>query len=272
MRLIDSHCHLHNTDYSEGKEAVLERARAAGVDRVICIGTDLEDSRLAKQFAEAHEGVFATIGAHPHDVHDNDTSAEKIKSVGQLAALCGTKTVAVGEIGLDYHYKPYNRAAQIELFERQLQLAAYLDLPVVFHVREAYQDFWPVVDGFKDIRGVLHSFSDGLANLEEGLKRGFYVGINGIATYTKTPEQAEAFQHIPLERLLLETDAPYLTPSSLRGTMNEPANVGLVFEWAAKHFADMSPSEVAATATKNTEELFNLNARERSPEPTEPTS
>ncbi|MDR0397597.1 MAG: TatD family hydrolase [Candidatus Nomurabacteria bacterium] len=263
MRLVDSHCHLHSTDYDDGQESVLERARAAGVDRVVCVGTDLEDSKLAVKFAAEHEGVFATIGAHPHDVRDNDKSAEKLEDIDQLLGLKTPKTVAVGEIGLDYHFKPYSREAQIQLFERQLQIARELDLPIVFHVREAYEDFWPVVDNFKGIRGVLHSFSDGLAALNEGLKRGFYIGINGIVTYRKTPEQAEAFANIPLEKMMLETDAPYLTPSSLHGTVNEPANVGLVFEWAAKHFANMSPADVANTTTKNTEELFNLNARER---------
>jgi TatD DNase family protein len=261
--LIDSHCHLHSTNYIEGKEAVLERARAVGVNRLVCIGTDVEDSKLAARFAAQHKGVFAAIGAHPHDVRDNDKSAEKIKNIDELASLIAPKIVAIGEIGLDYHFKLYNREAQIELFERQLQLARDLNLPVVFHVREAFDDFWPIVDNFVGVKGVLHSFSDNLENLQKGLQRDFYVGVNGIAAYKKTPEQAEAFNNIPIEKMMLETDAPYLTPSSLRGTMNEPANVGLVFEWAAKHFAKMLPEEVAATTTKNTEELFNLNARER---------
>ncbi|MDR0591175.1 MAG: TatD family hydrolase [Candidatus Nomurabacteria bacterium] len=262
LRLVDSHCHLHSTDYPEGKETVLERAWAAGVTKVICIGTGLEDSKLAVEFAAAHEGVFATIGAHPHDIDDQDTSGQQIKDIDQLASLNGPKTVAVGEVGLDYHYQPYDRQAQIRLFEQQLQLAKDLNLPVVFHVREAYDDFWPVVDGFSGLKGVLHSFSDNLDNLEKGLGRGFYVGLNGIVTYKKTPEQAEAFANVPLDRILLETDAPYLTPSAKRGIMNEPTYVGLILEWVAKH-RERSLTEVADITTKNTEELFNLNAREQ---------
>ncbi|MDR1033071.1 MAG: TatD family hydrolase [Candidatus Nomurabacteria bacterium] len=305
MNLIDTHCHIHSADYPLDSEAVLKRAQAAGVNRVICIGTSLEDSRQAAEFASAHDGVYATVGIHPHEAaatlpqhtfsepvllerraNGDDQEAESPPALAGMEVLLGSdrldqavgeekvvqgkvakfnksNVVAIGEIGLDYHYKPYDRAAQIELFEQQLQLALNLDLPVVFHVREAFDDFWPVVDNFAGIRGVLHSFSDNLANLQQGLRRDFYIGVNGIVTYKKTPEQAEAFANIPLEKLLLETDSPYLTPSSLRGTMNEPTHVGLVFEWAAKHFANMSPEEVANTTTKNAEELFNLNERER---------
>jgi TatD DNase family protein len=227
-----------------------------GVDRLICVGTSLEDSKLAVQFANAHEGVFAAVGVHPHEVSNGPADLSSVLSASG-------KIVAIGEIGLDYHYQPYDREAQIELFEAQLQLARDYDLPVVFHVREAYADFWPVVDNFAGIRGVLHSFSDNLENLDNGLARDFFIGLNGIVTYKKTAEQAAAFAHVPLDKMLLETDAPYLTPSALRGTMNEPANVGLVFEWATKHCENKSPEEVAATTTKNAKELFNLNARER---------
>jgi TatD DNase family protein len=190
----------------------------------------------------------------------DDSGKDYVEELSVLTS--SSKLVAIGEVGLDYHYKPYDKKAQIELFEVQLQLARDVDLPVAFHVREAYEDFWPVVDNFPGIRGVLHSFSDNLKNLSKGLARGFYVGVNGIATYKKTPEQAEAFASVPLEKMLLETDAPYLTPSAKRGIMNEPTYVGLVLEWVAKH-CGKSPEEVATTTARNTEELFKLHERAR---------
>jgi TatD DNase family protein len=308
MRLIDTHCHIHSADYKLDPEETLARAREAGVDRLICVGTSLADSERAAQFAAAHDGVFAAIGVHPHETTERrgdksptirtkdtlnalDFSDADSKNPGGESCLRGErsgankslrvssergilsllrddsahKIVGIGEIGLDYHFKPYDREAQIALFEAQLQIASDHNLPVSFHVREAFDDFWGIIDNFPKIRGVLHSFTDKKPNVEQGLKRGFYFGVNGIATYPKPAWQTEALAAMPLERIVLETDSPYLTPSSLRGKINEPAYVELVFEWVRAHFPDKTPQEVADITTKNAEELFNLHDRSRTP-------
>lgn len=165
--------------------------------------------------------------------------------------------VAVGEIGLDYYYSHSQRNIQIEALQAQIEVALRHNLPVIFHIREAFDDFWPIFDGFHGIRGVLHSFTDTQENLEEGLKRGLFIGVNGISTFTKDKAQQAMFQNIPLEKLLLETDAPYLTPAPFRGTVNEPAFVREVAQHQAT-IRDMPFSEIAAVSTANAEALFAL--------------
>ncbi len=167
------------------------------------------------------------------------------------------KIVGVGEIGLDYFYDNSPREVQIRALEEQLQWAVDYNLPVSFHVREAYSDFWPVFDNFSGVRGVLHCFTDTAVTLEQALKRNLYIGVNGISTFTKDPEQQKMFAAIPLGHMLLETDAPFLTPRPLRGTINEPVYVVEV----AKHQANVknvSLDEIIAETTANTMNLFAL--------------
>ncbi len=256
--LIDTHCHIHARDYPLDAEEVLRNAREAGVTRVVCIGTDAEDSKRAVEFAEKHNGVYATVGVHP---------------AGRMPFLCGiggdkvgSKTVAVGEVGLDYHYKPYDREAQIRLFEEMLQMAVDAGLPVVFHVREAFEDFWPVVDGFlgRDLgklRGVVHGFSErskmATEYVEKALERGFYISLNGIATFSKDKDQMAAFAAVPQNRLMLETDAPYLAPPPFRGKPNQPAYVRGIAQFLADK-RGVSLEELARATTKNAEELFGF--------------
>ncbi|MDR2063733.1 MAG: TatD family hydrolase [Candidatus Nomurabacteria bacterium] len=253
--LIDTHCHIHSDDYPLDREEVLRGAFADGVERVVCIGTSLSDSRRAVSFAERHAGVYATVGIHPSE----DTGA--VAQVEGLKKLIKTsdraKMVAVGEIGLDYHYQPFDKAAQIRLFEAQLQLAVDFDLPVVFHVREAFSDTFAVIDNFSGLRGVLHSFTGNAAELAAGLRRGFYVSLNGIATFSKDKNQLETFDKVPMARLLLETDAPYLTPKPFRGRMNEPRYVKEVARWVADH-RGVELSEVEQVTSDNAIKLFNL--------------
>jgi len=226
---------------------------------MICIGTGMKDSQLAVKFAEKHEGVWATVGTHPHGERCTEECLvgidERIAVLKELAER--KKVVAIGEIGLDYHYKPCDRKVQIELFEAQLQMACDLRMPIVFHVREAYEDFFAVIDGFSGIRGVVHSFSDRVENLEGVLRRGLYVGVNGLATFTKDVTQLEAYDRIPLEKLLLETDAPYLTPAPYRGKMNEPAYVSLVARWVAKR-RSKTLDTIEVITTQNAKDLFEI--------------
>ena len=247
--LVDTHCHIHEADYPLDAGETLIRARAADVKKLICVGTSEKSSREAVEFASVHDNVFASIGVHPHDTKDG---------WGEIRTLVEAKRlVAVGEIGLDYFYTHSPRETQIKALEEQIDLALKHDLPIIFHVREAFDDFWPIFDNFHGIRGELHSFTDSTGNLEEGLKRGLFTGVNGISTFTKDKTQQEMFVSIPVKHMLFETDAPFLTPTPFRGKVNEPAFVRNVAEYHAK-LRGLSLEEIAATSTANATALFAL--------------
>ncbi len=249
--LIDSHCHIHDTKFfPDNREEVYKRAIAANTQMIV-VGTSEKDSIEAVEFAASHDGVWAVVGVHPHD------TKQGWESVEEFLKQKPERLVGIGEIGLDYFYDNSPRDVQIQALEEQLQWAVDYDLPVSFHVREAYADFWPVFDNFSGIRGVLHCFTDTAATLEQALKRNLYIGVNGISTFTKDTEQQKMFASIPLGHMLLETDAPFLTPSPLRGKINEPVNVVEV----AKHQAsvkNVSLDTVIAKTTANTINLFAL--------------
>jgi TatD DNase family protein len=248
--LVDTHCHIHESSYPLDAEAVMQRAKNAGVSQFICVGTSEKSSEEAVAFAGKHTNAYASIGVHPHDTKDG------WKGILSLAKM--PHVVAVGEIGLDYYYTHSPREVQIAALEEQLDFALGHNLPVIFHVRDAFDDFWPLFDNFSGLKGELHSFTDSVANLEEGLKRGLFIGVNGISTFTKDEKQQEMFQQVPLNRMLLETDAPFLTPTPLRGKINEPAFVKHVAEYhAAKR--SISLEEVAMQTTANARALFALS-------------
>lgn len=246
--LIDSHCHLHDREFYDADEAeeCLVRAREAGVKKIICIGTSDEDSLVAREFADGHTDVYWTYGVHP-----NETGRLGYGGKSEFTFSSDVRPAAIGEVGLDYHYEGYDREAQIRLFEQMLQLAVNNDLPVVFHVREAFADFLPVVRNFPGVRGVVHSFTDNKKVLKRILNETeFYVGVNGLATYSTLPLP-------PLERILLETDAPFLAPVPHRGETNEPAYVAEVAKWLAGRLG-VPVGEIAKITTDNTTELFGL--------------
>lgn len=250
MRLIDSHCHIHDTEFfGDKRQEVYERAVSADIG-MITVGTDERSSREAVEFAESHDQVWVAVGVHPHDTKDG------WMTIGELARS-SNKVVAIGEIGLDYFYNHSPRGVQIRGLEEQMQIALDNNLPISFHVREAFDDFWPILDNFTGIRGVLHSFTDSRVNAEAGLSRGLYVGINGISTFTKDQKQIELFTDIPLDKILLETDAPYLTPKPFRGKMNEVGYVELVGQWVAQS-KRLSFDDVASATAANTRALFSI--------------
>ena len=250
--LIDTHCHIHDKQYDFDAEQTLARARYAGVQKVIVIGTSSSDNLVAKEFADSHAGAYWSFGFHPSENPEGKSLLESNFSNSRdlFEKLDSGKLVAIGEIGLDYHYKPYDKKQQIKLFEQMLELAKKHNLPVIFHVREAFDDFWPIVDNAKIKHGVLHSFSDNKTNLEQALKRGFYIGTNGLVTFTDVPLP-------PLGHMLLETDAPYLTPRPFRGKINEPSYVKNIAEWVADKLK-VSLDTVADQTTANATKLFNL--------------
>ena len=270
MELTDSHCHIHEAVADLGfaseshkkwlaagrtdPDAIIEDAAAVGVTKMVCIGTTLNDSRQAIKFVADRPGLWATIGIHPHEAADHLAN----ESWADFAALAtAPKVVAVGEIGLDYFYDHSPRDQQIELLHKQLQLAIEHNLPVCFHVRDAFQDFWPIFDQYQGLRGVMHSFTDNQANLDEALRRGLYVGVNGIVTFAKDPAQLAVYKAIPKDRLLVETDAPYLTPAPYRGTICEPKHVRVTAEFLAQLRSE-NFAELAATTSQNAARLFGL--------------
>lgn len=276
--LIDSHCHLHDQEFftPEQAEEFLQLAKDANVRQIICIGTDPQDSLQAGRFALAHANVFWTYGVHPEHAGKADVDLLAIKTtlsqefaeftsedmaefpsqrpenVSYFTANCKQKLVAIGEIGLDYHYEGYSREAQIRLFEQMLQLARNLKLPVSLHIREAFTDAWPVLDNFSEIKGVVHSFTGSKKDLREALNRDFCIGVNGLATYT-TPALP------PLEKMVLETDAPFLTPVPFRGTikLNQPAYVREIADYLAEKMG-VATVNIAEQTTKNARQLFKL--------------
>ena len=246
---VDTHCHIHEAHFYEAdREAVYERAQQTGV-KMICIGTDETFSRQAVEFVAVHDNTWATVGVHPHDAQ---------KGWGDIARILAekpSKVVGIGEIGLDYFYENSPRDIQVKAFEEQLQLAVDYNLPVSFHVRDAFVDFWPILANFRGIRGVLHSFTDTMSNLEKGLSEGLYIGLNGISTFTKDEKQRKMFDSVPLEHMLLETDAPFLTPAPHRGKVNEPAFVRHVAEYHANR-RGVELEHLARVTTANASSLF----------------
>ena len=218
MAWADHHCHL---PAGEAAAAVIADARAAGVEVLINVGTDVEDSGRALAVAEAHDGVWATAGVHPH---------EASSGIDGLEPLIGRpEVVAVGEAGLDYHYDHSPRPVQRRVFAAQVELANRHDLPLVVHSRSAWDDTLAVLDreGMPS-RTVMHCFTGGRHEAEECLRRGAVLSFSGIVTFPKAPEVRDAARACPLDRLLVETDSPYLAPVPHRGRRNRPALVGVV--------------------------------------------
>lgn len=245
---VDTHCHIHEAKYPDASGA-LERARQAGVGKLVCVGTDNATSEEAAMFAQNHEDVYFSVGAHPHDAKDG------YDRVAELAKKRSEKLVAVGEIGLDYFYTHSPREVQIAVFEGQLQLALDCNLPVIFHVREAFDDFWPIFRNFSGIRGVLHSFTDDISNMEKGISEGLCIGVNGISTFAR--DKKAMWDQIPLERMVLETDAPFLTPVPHRGKVNEPAFVRNVAEYHADR-RGVELEHLARVTSANALTLFGI--------------
>ena len=252
MHLTDSHAHLDFAQFDTDRDAVIARAREAGLVAILNVGTDLASSKAAVALAEKHDFIYAAVGFHPHD-------AKRVNArvLDQLRVLTRhPKVVAVGEIGLDYYRDRSPRPVQRQAFADQLALAAELELPVIVHSREAHDDVMEALRGWNGI-GVLHSYSGGPERLEEVLELGFYVSISGPVTFPRAERLREVAALAPLERLLVETDCPYLTPVPRRGRRNEPALVRYVVEAVAQ--ARGVPVEIVAQATlDNLCHLFDI--------------
>lgn len=251
--LVDSHCHLDDSKFDEDREQVIERARAAGVARMLAIGTGNgpPDLEVAVRQADRYPFVFATIGVHPHDA--SKAIPETFERLRELARH--PKVLAIGEIGLDYHYDFSPRDVQRSVFERQLELAAEAGVPIVIHTREAWDDTMAILRNQWRGGGVMHCFTGDVAQASEALEIGFHLSFGGVLTFPKAEAVREAAQIVPEDKLLLETDCPYLAPVPHRGKRNEP---GFIVE-TARRLADVrgrTTGEIARITTANFERLF----------------
>jgi TatD DNase family protein len=269
MQLTDTHCHIHEAAAELGgdesmhaiwrktddpsPDAMIARAKENDVTRLICVGTTVRDSQLAVDFVQSRGSCWASVGLHPHEAKDGPAA---LQAIARLAT--SPKVVAVGECGLDYFYEHSPKEDQLKALRFQIELALEHDLPLIFHVRGALDDFWPVFDSYKSVRGVLHSFTDSRANMEKALERDLFIGANGIMTFTKDLAQIDMIKAVPLQKLLIETDAPFLTPVPFRGNVNEPAHTRVVAEFLAKVRGEPL-EELATQTTRNALTVFNLN-------------
>lgn len=246
IELFDSHCHLTDAAFRDDREAVFVRAREAGVARMVSIASNVADTVDALALARAEDGVWCTAGVHPHEA--GDAAPDALEQVRTLAAA--PEAVAVGETGLDFFYDNAPRDIQRALFDGQLALGAELDLPVVVHARDADDDIASALRGAPaGTRGVLHCFTGGEKGFAEARARDWYVSFSGIASF-KSFGAADLMKEVPLDRLLVETDSPYLAPVPNRGKRNEPAFVRQVAE-AVAGLLDLDLEELARLTTEN---------------------
>ncbi len=274
IELVDTHCHIQEASNQSGGDVFMQEkwlkagysdpgklikdAQAAGVNRLICVGCTLNDSQMAQNLAQQQHLTWCSIGIHPHEAKDHMDEATR-SAFAKL--LKKPKVVAIGECGLDYYYNHSPKADQFKVLEFQLQVAQDNKLPLILHIRDAFDDFWPVFDNFKTLRGVVHSFSAHPKQLDEALQRGLNIGLNGIMTFTKDEQQLAAAKLVPLNKLLLETDAPFLTPHPYRGRICEPKHVGVTAEFLA-NLRGESLEQLAKATTDNAITLFNLKEKE----------
>lgn len=263
MQLIDTHCHIHDNEFApkfdKTPDQIIADANELGIEKFICVGTDLNSSRESVEFCKLNEHCYSSVALHPHEAADK--SIAEIKSdfaeIEKLAIK--NKVVAIGECGLDYFYhsEEDTRIKQKEVFRWHIELAQKHDLPLIFHIRDAFEDFFEIIDDYEEIRGVVHSFSAGINEAEGIVNRGLYAGLNGIMTFTKSQTQLDAAKYLPIENIVLETDAPFLTPTPYRGTINEPKHVILITQFLSKLRGE-SQALLANETTKNAKKLFNI--------------
>lgn len=251
--ITDSHCHVWWDQFDEDRDLVLARARAAGVERMVVVGTDVETSKAALELAAREEGLFGTAGLHPHDAAKfSATTREAIEM------LCRREEcVAVGETGLDWFKEWAPREAQLSSFQWHLELARSLDKPIIIHSRDAHEDTLELVQGCPGVRGVMHCFVMGPGELPHYVDAGLHISFSGIVTFKGSAENQEAARQCPEDLLLVETDAPFLAPAPHRGKRNEPAFCADTLRFIAD-LRETSVEHLARVTTENAARLFGL--------------
>ncbi|WP_026860084.1 TatD family hydrolase [Jeotgalicoccus psychrophilus] len=253
--LIDTHVHLNAQQYDEDLEEVIARARENGLEKMVVIGCDRKSIERTMELIEAYDDIYGVIGWHPVDAID--CTDEDLQWIEELSAH--EKIVGIGETGLDYHWDKSPKDVQKKLFRRQLALAKRVGLPIIIHNRESTEDCMEILkeENAHEIGGIMHAFSADEKTADEIIAMNFYVSLGGPVTFKNAKLPKDMAVHVPLDRLLVETDAPYLTPHPFRGRRNEPAHVKLVAEKIAE-LRGMSYEELASATTENAKRLYNI--------------
>jgi len=254
--LFDTHTHLNAEQYNEDMEAVIERAQKEGVSYMAVVGFDRPTIKKAMEIAEKYPFIYAIVGWHPVDAID--MTEEDLKWIEQLASH--PKVVALGEMGLDYYWDKSPKEIQKEVFRKQIRLAKKVKLPIVIHNREATEDIIEILkeEQASEVGGIMHCFSGSLEIAKECLKMNFYISLGGPVTFKNAKKPKEVAKEVPLDKILIETDCPYLTPHPYRGKRNEPAYVKLVAEEIAS-IKGVSVKELASLTTANAKKIFGIS-------------
>lgn len=253
-KLFDTHTHLHDEWFDEDRQQVIEDAYNSGVSLMVDIGTNMQSSYDAIALAEKYDFIYAAVGFHPHDASDYNEEVEQ-----QLIKLWNhPKNLAIGEIGLDYHYDYSPRETQKAVFIRQMELARQLNKKVIIHSREATEDTLNILKMFPDVKGVLHCYSGSLETAKVLIKMGYHLSFTGVVTYKNAAKSIEVVEWMPPEMLMAETDSPYLTPVPFRGKRNDSSKVGLVVEKLAE-IKGLSYEEMATITYNNAIKFFGLD-------------
>jgi len=248
---FESHAHYDDKQFNKDRQTLLECLPQYGVDVVINSGSDLESSYVGKQLSEQYDYIYFAAGVHPHELYH--MSEKTIQEIRQLAEH--KKCVAIGEIGLDYHYDTFDKEVQKYWFEKQLSLSKLLHIPVIIHSREASQDCFDIIKKSGVEKGVIHCYSGSVEMAEEYVKMGFMIGIGGVLTYSNAKKLTEVAKKISLEHILIETDSPYLSPVPYRGKRNDSRNLEFVVKKLSE-IKGLTPLEIANATLKNGKNLF----------------
>ena len=252
---FDSHAHYDNRRFQEDQAALLSSMAECGIGRIMNVGCDLTSSLQSIRLAEQYEFIYASVGSHPDDADKVD--AGLVEMYRNLASH--PKVLAIGEIGLDYYYEDVPRTKQQEAFRLQMELARELDMPVIIHQRDAYEDTLKIVDQFPSVKGVFHCFSGSLEYAKEVVKRGWCVGFTGVITFKNARKAVEVAQWVPLDRLLIETDCPYMAPEPFRGRRCDSTMVSKMAEKIAQ-LRGLPVEQIAKITRENAMRVFRMEA------------
>lgn len=253
--LIDTHAHLNSEKFLDVVDDTIAKAREAGVEKIVVVGFDRETNRNAIKLAEQYENIFAVVGWHPVDAID--FTEEDLKEVEELASH--KKVVAIGEMGLDYYWDKSPKEVQVEVFRKQIRLAKRHELPIVIHNRDATEDLMKILEeeGASEVGGIMHCFSGSVETAKKSVEMNFHISFAGPVTFKNAKQPKEVAKSIPLDKILIETDCPFLAPHPHRGKQNEPAYVKLIAEEIAA-IKGLSYEEVAKATTENAKRLLKI--------------
>lgn len=259
MALFDSHCHLNDEKFNEDRDDIIKKNYESGVTNTVTVGYDIESSKKAIDIAEKYKFIYATVGISPNDIPQNEKELWKQLEEIKEIAKSSKKIVAIGEIGLDYYWNTDNKDIQKSAFEKQIELANELDLPIVIHTRDAVNDTIQILkDNYVKNKGIFHCCPQNRELIKEGIKCGFYISFAGPITFKSSKNAEEMINLVPNDKILIETDSPYLAPEPVRGTRNNPLNV----QFIAKKIAEskgVSVEQIENITEENAKTVFKIN-------------